>query len=53
MERAISVLDTRYPEIMSEARDAVTNSGLEPEELRWLNERLVEYQDLLAYLRDH
>jgi hypothetical protein len=38
---------------MSETGDVVTDSNLEPEELEWLNERLVEYEDLLAYLRDH
>lgn len=38
---------------MSEAKDVVTDSNLEPEQLKWLNERLVEYEDLLAYLRDH
>jgi len=38
---------------MSEAKYVVTDSNLEPEELKWLNERLVEYEDLLAYLRDH
>ncbi len=38
---------------MSEARDTVTNSGLEPEELEWLDERITEYRELLAYLRDH
>ncbi len=38
---------------MSETGDVVTDSNLEPAELEWLNERLVEYEDLLAYLRDH
>ena len=49
----VSVPDLRYPEAMSEARDVVTDAGLEPEELEWLNERVAEYQELLAYLRDH
>lgn len=52
MERAVSVLNPRYSETMSEPRDVVTDSSLEPEELRWLNERLVEYEELFAYLRD-
>jgi hypothetical protein len=38
---------------MSEARDVVTDTGLEPEELEWLDARIAEYQELLAYLRDH
>ena len=49
----VSVPNPRYPEAMSEARDVVTDAGLEPEELEWLNERVAEYQELLAYLRDH
>jgi hypothetical protein len=50
---AVSVLDRRYPVVMSEARDVVTDTGLEPEELAWLDDRIAEYQELLAYLRDH
>lgn len=50
---AVSVLDCRYPVVMSEARDVVTDTGLEPEELAWLDDRIAEYQELLAYLRDH
>ena len=50
---AVCVLDCRYPVVMSEPRDVVTDTGLEPEELAWLDDRLVEYQELLAYLRDH
>jgi len=38
---------------MSEARDLITDSSLEPDELAWLNECLVEYRELLAYLREH
>lgn len=38
---------------MSDARDLVADTGLEPEELEWLNERMAEYQGLLAYLREH
>ncbi len=43
----------RYPVVMSEARDVVTDTGLDPEELEWLDDRITEYQELLAYLRDH
>jgi hypothetical protein len=38
---------------MSEAPDFITDAGLEPEELDWLDDRIAEYQELLAYLRDH
>ncbi len=38
---------------MSEARDVVADTGLDPEELEWLDDRITEYQELLAYLRDH
>lgn len=38
---------------MSDARDLVTDTGLQPEELEWLNERMAEYRELLAYLREH
>ena len=43
----------RYPVVMSEARDVVSDTGLDPEELKWLDDRITEYQELLAYLRDH
>jgi hypothetical protein len=38
---------------MTEARDLTTDSQLEPDELVWLEERLVEYRELLEYLRLH
>jgi hypothetical protein len=38
---------------MSEGRDVVTDAGLEPEEHEWLEGRIGEYKELLAYLRDH
>ena len=40
-------------EMVTEARDLTTDSSLEPDELVWLNECLVEYRELLAYLREH
>ena len=39
--------------MVTEARDLTTDSSLEPEELAWLNECLIEYRELLAYLREH
>ncbi|MEX1124275.1 MAG: hypothetical protein WEE53_01295 [Acidimicrobiia bacterium] len=36
---------------MTEARDLTTDSHLEPDELLWLEERLVEYREMLEYLR--
>jgi hypothetical protein len=38
---------------MSEARDLTTDSLLEPDELVWLEERIVEYREMLEYLRTH
>lgn len=38
---------------MTEGRDLTTDSQLEPDELVWLEERLVEYRELLEYLRLH
>lgn len=39
---------------MPEAQDVATQpSGLDPRDRRWLRERLIEYRELLAYLRDH
>ena len=38
---------------MSEARDLSADTQLEQDELDWLSERLEEYRELLAYLRDH
>lgn len=38
---------------MTEARDLNTDSNLEPDELSWLDECLVEYRELLVYLREH
>jgi len=49
----VSVSDAGYHEGMSDARDLVTDTGLEPDELEWLNERMAEYRELLAYLREH
>ncbi len=43
-----------YPSVMPEAQDVATQpSGLDPQDRRWLRERLIEYRELLAYLRDH
>ncbi len=50
---ALYVRHCRYPVVMSEARDFTTDAGLETEELDWLDDRIAEYQELLAYLRDH
>lgn len=49
----VSVIPARYHEAMSDAHDLVTDTGLKPEELEWLNERMAEYRDLLEYLREH
>ena len=50
---SIFVRDLRYSCVMTEARDLTTDTQLEPDELVWLEERLVEYRELLEYLRLH
>ena len=52
-EVSIFVHELRYSCVMTEARDLTTDSQLEPDELVWLEERLVEYRELLEYLRVH
>ena len=50
---SIFVRELRYSCVMTEARDLTTDSHLEPDELVWLEERLVEYREMLEYLRVH
>jgi hypothetical protein len=39
---------------MPEPQEIVAQSiELDPDNRRWLNARLIEYRELLAYLRDH
>jgi len=39
---------------MAEPQDVVAQSTeLDSDDRRWLNARLIEYRELLAYLRDH
>jgi hypothetical protein len=52
-EVSIFVPELRYSGVMTEARDLPTDSHLEPDELVWLEERLVEYREMLEYLRLH
>ena len=50
---SILVGGLRYSCVMTEARDRTMDSQLEPDELVWLEERLVEYREMLEYLRVH
>jgi len=44
----------RYPVVMAEPQDgAAQSTDLDPDDSRWLDARLIEYRELLAYLRDH
>lgn len=38
---------------MTEARELAIDSNIEPDELVWLEERLLEYREMLEYLRVH
>lgn len=38
---------------MTEARELAIDSHIEPDELVWLEERLLEYREMLEYLRVH
>lgn len=43
-----------YPVHMAESHDTARKRiRLDPEDRRWLDARLAEYRELLAYLRDH
>lgn len=52
-EVSILVPELRYSGVMTESRDLTVDSHLEPDELVWLEERLVEYREMLEYLRLH
>ena len=52
-EVSVFVSDLRYSGVMTEARDLTTDSHLEPDELAWLEELIVEYREILEYLRVH
>jgi len=52
--QAESVLRSRYPDGMAEPVEAELESlNLDSEDRQWLMDRLAEYRELLAYLRDH
>ena len=52
--QAESVPRSRYPHGMAEPGEAALGSlDLDSEDRQWLTDRLVEYRELLAYLRDH